>query len=208
MRDLIIIGAGGFGRETIDVVRAINESTPTWTLLGVLDDSPSRTNLDRLEALGVPHLGALSEIPAGANVAVAVGSPAARGAIVASLPDRGHTFPALIHPSAITGSRLRHGDGLIALGGVSIGTNVTLGNHVHVNAHAVLGHDTHCGDFVSINPNATVSGECTIEAGSLVGAACTILQGVVVARSVVVGAGAVVVRNTPEGKVVKGVPAR
>ena len=46
-----------------------------------------------------------------------------------------------------------------------MGTNVELGEHVHLNPHAVIGHDARLGDFVSVNPNATVSGECEIETG-------------------------------------------
>ena len=36
---LVVIGAGGFGREVIDVVRAINAAgSLSWDLVGVVDD--------------------------------------------------------------------------------------------------------------------------------------------------------------------------
>lgn len=207
MRDLVVIGAGGFGRETVDVVRAINDVRPTWNLLGVADDSPSPANLDRLAALGLHHLGGLTAIPTGVDIAVAVGRPAARAQIVATLADRDHSYPSLIHPTAVTGSEFRHGEGLIVLGGVSIGTNVTLRDHVHLNGHAVIGHDVLCHDFVSINPSATVSGECTVGARTLLGAASTVLQQLTVGSDVTVGAAACVTRSLPEGCTVVGVPA-
>ncbi|UTT66878.1 acetyltransferase [Janibacter sp. CX7] len=208
MRDLVIVGAGGFGRETIDVVRAINSVSPTWRLLGVVDDAPSEANLERLHALDVDHLGTLSDIPADTAVAVGVGSPLARTAIVSALSSPGRHFPALIHPTAIVGSQFRHGEGLIVLGGVSIGTNVRLGQHAHLNGHAVLGHDTVCHDFVSINPNATLSGECTVGAHTLVGANSTVLQQLTLGAGVTVGAGACVTRNVSDGTTVAGIPAR
>lgn len=207
MRDLVIVGAGGFGRETIDVVRAINSASPTWRLLGVIDDAPSEANLGRLHALDVVHLGTLNRIPADTAVAVGVGSPRARAAIVSALSLPGRLFPTLIHPTAILGSEFRHGEGLIVLGGASIGTNVQLGRHVHINGHAVLGHDAVCHDFVSVNPNATLSGECTVGARTRVGASSTVLQQLTLGSDVTVGASACVTQTVPDGSTVVGVPA-
>lgn len=208
MEDLVIVGAGGFGRETIDVIWAINAASPTWRLLGVIDDSPSPINLRRLSDLGVPHLGGLSSVPKGAAVAVGVGNTRVRRGIVSSLAEHGPSYPTLIHPTAVIGSGFRHGEGLIVLGGVSIGTNVTMETHVHFNGHAVIGHDVHCLDFVSVNPNATVSGECTIGTGSLLGAGSTVLQQLYVGSDVTVGAAACVTQDVPDNCTVVGVPAR
>lgn len=207
MRDLVIVGAGGFGRETIDTVRAINLVKPTWRIVGVVDDSPSVENLKRLNTLGLNHLGGLEALPGGAAVALCVGSPDARSRLAARLGD-GVETPSLIHPSTTTGSLFRHGVGLITLAGVSIGTNVQVGNHVHLNAHAVIGHDCRLGDLISVNPNATVSGDVCIHSAALVGASSTVLQGLCIGADAVVGAGACVVRDVPPRLTVKGVPAR
>ena len=207
MRDLVIVGAGGFGRETIDTVRAINQIVPSWRLLGVVDDALSPNNESRLAALGVAYLGPLGSVPDDAAVAIAVGSPTTRAVILQRLGG-GFDFPALVHPSTTIGGAFSHGVGLITLAGVSIGTNVRVGDHVHLNAHAVMGHDTVASDFVSINPNATVSGAVQIGEGVLVGAASVILQGVSIAPRATVGAGACVVKDVGSHRTVKGVPAR
>lgn len=208
MRPLVVIGAGGFGRETLDVVDVINAESPTFELLGVADDAPSTDNLKRLAQRGITHLGGLSTIPRGVEVAVAVGSPRARRAIVEQLHDADHEYPSLIHPDTLTGSRFEHGVGLIALGGVSVGTNVSLGAHVHLNAHAVIGHDAVLDDYVSINPNATVSGEVHIGSGTLVGASATILQGLTLSPGCLVGAAACVTRPIRSADTtVVGIPA-
>lgn len=208
MRDLVIVGAGGFGRETIDTVLAINHAAPTWRLVGVVDDAPTEVNGQRLRGLDIDHLGGMSSVPKGVDVAVAVGNPAARRRITRLLGDRGHAFPQLIHPTTILGSAFDAGAGVITLGGVSIGTNVSVGNHVHLNAHAVIGHDVMIDDHVSINPNATISGEVHVGSGTLVGAGSVILQGLTVGRDSIVGAAACVTRDVESQQIVAGIPAR
>ena len=49
---VVIIGAGGVGREALDVLQAINNrsSVDSLNLLGVVDSAPSDLNLGRLAA--------------------------------------------------------------------------------------------------------------------------------------------------------------
>lgn len=205
MRDLVIIGAGGFGRETIDIVRAIGDACP-WRLRGVVDDCPSPVNIARLERLNVQYLGGIEDTPQGAAVAIAVGNPHARRTIADKLGDD-HEFATLAHPSAVIGSDFSHGEGLVILNGASIGTNVSVGDHVHLNAHAVVGHDSRLGNYVSVNPNATISGECLINDESLFGASSTILQGLSVEPGTTIGAGAVVIQTLTATGTYVGIPA-
>lgn len=209
---LIVVGASGFGRETLDVAEAINAAAalPRWDLIGVVDDKPSEVNLLRLKDRGVPYLGTVDDLRdfADARVAVGIGNPAVRAAVVSRMGNRPLEPARLIHPRAVLGSRASVGSGAVICAGVIVGTNVELGQHVHLNPHAVIGHDTRLGDFVSVNPNATVSGECEIETGVLVGAAATVLQGLRVGAGATVGAAACVTRSVAAGLKVRGVPAR
>lgn len=209
---LVIVGAGGFGRETIDVVRAINAAAPEplWELVGVVDDAPSDLNISRLEALGVPFLGGIESLVAmpGTAVTIGVGSPRARAAISGRTDDWGLISPNLVHPTAVIGSQFETQHGLVVGAHVSIGTNVELGRHVHLNPHAVIGHDAALADFVSVNPNATVSGECAISSGSLIGAGSVVLQGVSVGVDSIVGASACVTKTMGSKSILAGVPAR
>lgn len=210
---LVVVGAGGFGREALDVISAINEraAEAVFDVLGVLDANPSDANLERLAARGTPYLGTEADWLRTGTVArfvVGIGSPTVRARVAASFADEGYEAATLVHPMASIGSSVVLGEGTIVCGGVQISTNVRLGAHVQVNPNATIGHDSTIADFVSINPGAIVSGDVTIGAASLIGAGATILQGLAVAENVVVGASACVVRNVAAGSTVKGVPAR
>lgn len=212
-RPLVVVGGGGFGREVLDIVDAVNAAAdqPPWKVLGVVDDDPSDLNLERLKQRDVQHMGGIDaylSVATEAAYVIGVGAPATRRRLSVRFDDTGHEAAVLVHPLAVMGARVEVGPGSVLCAGASVGTNVTIGRHVHLNPHAVIGHDAVLSDFVSVNPNATVSGDCTIAHGVLVGAASVVLQGVRVGEGSTIGAAACVVRDVAAGVIVKGVPAR
>lgn len=207
---VVVIGAAGFGRESLDVVCAMMSDGSAVSLLGVVDDHPSDANLLRLADRDVPYLGTLTDwlatLPQGVQYVLGVGDPAIRRRLVTRLDGRGVRPFTAVHPNATLGTKSTLAEGAIVCAGAVISTNVRIGRHVHINPNATIGHDALLHDFVSINPAATVSGEVIVAEGTLVGAGSTILQNLTVGAGVVVGAGAVVTKDVPPDVVVKGVP--
>ena len=191
---IVVVGAGGFGREVVDVIEAMNAAAAAagvdrpWELVGVVDDSLSDLNRQRLEDRSVASLGTTEEFLAGTDgpvsYAVGIGAPHVRRLVAERFDADGHTGATLVHPSVTMGSRVSVGAGSVLCAGVRITTNITLGRHVHVNLNVTIGHDTTIDDFVSLNPLASISGDCVIESDVLVGVGGIVLNGLRVGRGV------------------------
>lgn len=210
--DLVIIGAGGFGRETLDVVDAWNKSASSepYNVLGVVDDSPAKVNLERLALRGYRYLGDLNSVADKKDsfqYLIGIGSPSVRAKISERCDAYGWTAATVVHPSASIGSATRIGAGTIVCSGVQVSSNVDLGRHVNLNPGAIVGHDSILENFVSVNPGGIVSGDVVVEACALIGAGAVVLQGLRIGAWATVGASACVTKNVGTKTVNVGVPA-
>lgn len=207
---LVIVGAGGFGREVIAIAAAVNRVAPTWEIIGVLDDDPAPTNLAGLAAIGTPLLGALDLLPGliadGAHAVLGIGSPTIRARIDAAHPSA--VWATLVHPDATIGPDVHLAPGTVVAPGARLSTSIHAGRHLHVDQNVTVGHDSTVGDHVRLNPQACISGAVTIGPRAVVGAAAVVLQGLSLGADSVVGAGAVVLHDVAPSTTVKGVPAR
>lgn len=207
---LIIIGAGGFGREVNDVVAAVNDasSQTVWDLLGFVDDG--HVHLDRLGRIGTRHLGTTAALTDHSNAwfVVGVGNPRVRRLLADRAYAAGLRAATLIHPTATLGKDVVIGEGSIICSHVSITTNIRIGRHVQLNLNCTVGHEAVLHDYATVFPGATISGEVVLEEDVTVGTNAAVIQGLRVGQGSFVGAGAAVVREVPPGVTVVGVPAR
>ena len=206
---LVIFGAGGLGREVLLLVQQLNETHPTWDVRGFYDDQPPATPT----VAGLPYLGtsaALNATPEPLAVAVAVGSPAGRAAVVARLGSPQLSFPALVHPRVALApqQRIALGEGCIIQQGCILTCDIVLGRFVLLNLGCTVGHDAVLGGFCSLMPHANVSGAAVLETGVYLGTNATVIQGVRIGANTIVGASAVAVRDLPPNITAVGVPAK
>ncbi|MCB0977317.1 MAG: NeuD/PglB/VioB family sugar acetyltransferase [Acidimicrobiales bacterium] len=204
---IVIAGAGGHGREVLDVLEDMATAGADVSVVGFVDDAPAHP--ERITARGAVLLEGFGDVRAeGAHYVVGVAGAAGRRALVARAEAAGLRAASLRHPSVVSGSSNIVGEGLIAFPLASYTTNITFGRHVHLSRCSTVGHDCVFGDFVTVLPGANVSGDVRLGDDVWVGTGATILQGVSVGSGTTVGAGAVVTRDLPPDVVAFGVPAK
>lgn len=209
MRDLVIYGAGGFGRETALMIYQINRQTPLWNLLGFYDDGKEKG----LTIDGLPVLGSISDLNRHGkemDVVLGISDPVIRRKLRSEISNTSLSFPAVIHPSVMTGDLQRNsmGDGVIIAAGNFLTTNVHVKAFVIINFACTIGHDVTIGEFSSVMPGCSISGSVTLESEVMVGTGARILPGLTIGARSRVGAGAVVTKNVAAGLTVVGVPAK
>lgn len=213
---LVLVGPGGFGRETAELVRAINDARSArgapaaWELLGFLDDDRARwgTSVSGTRVLG--GLEQLAELPA-ARVVVCTGHPgdfASKRRIVERLGLRPDRYATLVHPAAVLPAACRPGNGSVLMAGVVATADVEIGAHVAVMPQAVLTHDDRLGDFVTVAAGVRLAGGVRVHEGAYLGSGCLVRENRTIGPGALIGMGAVVTGDVPGGEVWAGVPAR
>lgn len=209
---LVIIGAGGFGREVMDVIDAINLDRATtgstcYEVVGFLDDGDP--DPATLAPYGVEHLGPVSRLetmPKEIGYVVGIGSPQVRHRLAEQYSDR--FSPALVHPAVTMGRAVEIGVGCVVCAGVRLTNNISLGSHVHLNLNATVGHDARLGNYVTVSPLVAISGYVTLEDEVMIGTGATLNPGITVGTGTVIGSGAAALRDLPSGVTAVGVPAK
>jgi sugar O-acyltransferase (sialic acid O-acetyltransferase NeuD family) len=205
-KPLVVVGAGGLGREVAWLVTDINRFNPEWKFLGFVDDGVSGLTVEEYPILGpISHLFEMNPRP---FAVIAIADCQARFRILGKMEQEGLQMATLIHPSVQMSDFVSIGSGSIICAGSTITTNVTLGKACIVNPNGFVGHDTVLSNCVSMMPAANVAGEVFVGTGCCFGMNSCVINRTRIGEWSVIGAGATVTEDIPPYSLAVGVPAR
>lgn len=205
---MIVVGAGGHGREILELLRVLDADQRRFRVLGFVDDAEA---LRGAIIHGLPVLGTLQEVMANGAADVAalgIGSPVARRRVARRLRDAGLALPALVHPQASLGRSVRVAEGAVIAAGAVLTCDVTVGEGAIVNIGCTVSHDAVLDAYATLAPGVRLCGATRVGVGSDLGAGSVLIQGVRVGDWSIVGAGAVVTDDLPSNITAVGIPAR
>jgi sugar O-acyltransferase (sialic acid O-acetyltransferase NeuD family) len=209
MKKIVIIGAGGFGREVKMLIDQINYNKKKYDFIGFYDDNIEKGSMiNEFKVLG--SIDELLQVDYNIEVVISIADPTIKKKIYETI-NCNHfiSFPTLIHPNVLIGTdKVSFGYGCIICASNIITVNISLGNFVILNLGCTVGHDTTIGDYCSFMPSVNISGEVIIENSVYVGTGAKIINLLTIGNSTIVGAGAVVSKSLPEKCTAVGIPAK
>jgi len=198
-RNLVIVGCGAFGRETLMWSKHENNGiiSRKYTNISVVCDDFDKNSYVYMQKY---YRSTLEDYTPGKNdrLVIAVADPGTRYRIYQKLMDRGAKFGRVIHPTAIISNSSKIGEGSIIAPNVVITTDVNIGHHVHINIASSIGHDVTVGDFVTLSSHVDITGHCKLNSEVFMGSGSRILPNCEIARGSRVGAGCTVMRSIKE----------
>lgn len=212
VKNLIIIGAGGFAREVYLLLQNakvfLDREEVSCNLKGFLEGNISLSK-EQHELLPLPLLGTIETyIPEKNDVFIcAIGSPKVRKIICAIAAKKRYKFVIVVSAAASIADINNIEEGCIFCAYALISSNVKIGKHVIVNTFSGIGHDSIVGDFTTISSQCDITGNVLVGSGTYWGSGSRAIPHSKICDNATIGAGSVVIRKVKANTTVFGVPA-
>jgi sugar O-acyltransferase (sialic acid O-acetyltransferase NeuD family) len=206
MHDIVIIGAGGFGRELHEMLW---DCLPReeYRFKGFLAKDPDELSGFGLRASILDHPDHYAPRPED-RFLLAIGDMDVRRRIVETLVDKGAQFLALIHPTSVIAKTAHIGTGVVIYPFTVVMNGGVVDDFAHLSIYASVGHDAKVGKYSLMAPYATLNGFSVIGEEVYMSTHSTVAPEKRVGRRSKVSANSAVMQDVPANSLVHGVPGR
>ena len=207
MKNLIILGAGGMGRQVSLFAKGCAGYQKEYVIKGFLDDNPNA--MKGFEEFP-PLLGSVDNYEIQPNDVFfnSIGDIQAKKRCINKILDRGGEFITLIHPTASVSEGTTIGRGCMISARAGIGTEGSVGDFCLIQDNAIIGHDVHVGNFCRIDCNVVLIAGVSLDDDVCIHTSSVINHNVRIGEGATVGALSFVIRNVKPGTTVQGNPAK
>ena len=183
MKNLIIVGAGGYAKSVLDSLDHMN-----FRMMGYIDDVKPRG----IDHQGFPVLGNSIDCIENINeyvYFVAIGNNAKRKVWFDKLKKRNLSLINVIDKSALVSHAASIGEGCFIGKLAILNHGSSVGDNCVINTRALIEHGCHVMDHVNVSTNATLNGDVICEEGSFVGSGTVINGQLTIGSWALVGSG-------------------
>jgi sugar O-acyltransferase (sialic acid O-acetyltransferase NeuD family) len=203
VKDIIIIGGGGFAKEVIWLANDCNRK-----VRGVLDDNAETHGIIIQGAEVLGNINTWLEY-SDCEFIIAIGSPRTRSKVCSNMFKLGTpSFTTLIHPSVKYSNTVSFGEGVIVCAGTILTVDVNIGDHNILNLNVTVGHECIFSEFVTVAPMAAISGNVSLSEYVEIGTGALVRQGLSIGLGAMLGMGGVLTKNIPKLMIFAGNPAK
>lgn len=205
-KNLLIIGARGFGREVYDLALDCIKAGADFYVKGFLDDKSGALN-------GLvdypPIISSVEDYDIQENdvFVCGLGDPHWRKVYTEKILEKGGNFISLISPHAIIRRNAHIGEGCI----ISHFSNISMDTHISDHCAILssgIGHDAKIGRFSVLSGRVSVNGFVEIGDEAYLGCGVCVAPHKKIGDKAFIGIGSVVVSNVKPGVKVFGNPAK
>lgn len=208
-----LIGAGGYGREVMPILRSMLQSeliSGHAEIFFVVEDLSGMVEVNNCQVI---TLDKFCELNGKKRFNVAIGDSKVRERIANVCIRAGIDPFSILSDNVVVMDSNEVKQGAILSSFVTITSNAKIGCFFHANIYSYVAHDCVIGDFVTFAPAVKCNGNVVIEDHAYIGTSAVIKQGkegkpLTIGRGAIVGMGAVVTKDVAPYTTVVGNPAR
>jgi len=201
-----IYGAGGLGREVLELARLINVKDKRWEDFVFVIDGESGAVVNGVNVFSYPE--AIDKFKGNLEISMGIGEPEIRHKLFGRLQNDGINAPTLIHPDVYVPDTTIIGKGVTVQYGCFISCNVEIEDYVYIQPQVNIGHNDVIGEGVMLSGMVNLAGCVKIGKYTYVGLSAAVREKVSIGEFCVIGMYSAVHKDIPDGMIAMGNPAR